>query len=187
MAGDLEVEGNPLIGNAAARLLEESAHAELTVLGSRGRGGLGSLLLGSVSRRVATHAAGPVVVVRGRDEGPVVAGVDDSPGADIVRRAAFEAAAGRDTGLFVVRSYLPEAPLWLGDVATAVAEGQERAGLTEQPAPWRARFPEVPVQPVLTHETAASALVTASERAQLVIVGSRGPGCICCTTPNVRF
>ncbi|MFF5290055.1 universal stress protein [Paractinoplanes globisporus] len=184
--GKLAVEGETLVGQPAARLVKPDATGLLTVLGSRGRGGFASLLLGSVSQRVATHAPGPVVVVRGRGdvtEGPVVAGVDDSPIADAVLRTAFDAAAGRGVALEVVRSYLPAVPLWLAKVPDADAgapeeDAEERTHLEEQLAPWREKYPSVPVSLVLTHHGIAAELVEASHRAQLVVVGSRGHGVI---------
>ncbi|MET8148578.1 universal stress protein [Actinoplanes sp. NPDC049668] len=82
----------------------------------------------------------------------------------------------------MVRSYLPAIPLWLAaevrpaDVETPEADAEERARLEEQLAPWRAKYPQVPVEVLLTHESAASALVKASAGAQLVVVGSHGRG-----------
>jgi nucleotide-binding universal stress UspA family protein len=185
LAPHVDIEVNTLIGHAVPLLLDASRTAGLMVLGSRGRGGFAGLMLGSVSRRVATHAECPVVVVRGRTvlDGPVVAGVDDSTSADLVLETAFEAAHRQTAPLVVVRAYLPAIPLWLAnvraaEVATPEQDENERAGLEEQLAPWRAKYPDVPVEVVLTHDSASAALVEASRRGRLVIVGSHGHGAI---------
>ncbi len=54
-------------GNAPAVIvkLAEELHADLTVLGSRGLGGVRRALMGSVSESVVRHAHNPVLVVRG--------------------------------------------------------------------------------------------------------------------------
>ena len=54
-------------GSAAPALLEEAKNADLIVVGSRGRGGFASLILGSTSHQVLNHARSPVVVVRKSD------------------------------------------------------------------------------------------------------------------------
>ena len=52
-----------LSGVPAEELIKAGADADLLVVGSRGSGGFGRLLLGSVSSQVTHHAPCPVVVV----------------------------------------------------------------------------------------------------------------------------
>ena len=61
---DVPVTRRSVPGAAARVLVEESAAAQLTVVGAHGRGALGGMLLGSVSHAVLHHAHSPLVIVR---------------------------------------------------------------------------------------------------------------------------
>lgn len=83
-AGDVAIEPVVRQGAAASVLVAEATEtgAELLVVGTRGRGRMAGVLLGSVSRRVAGAAPCPVAVIPGDAplelDGPVVVGVDGS-------------------------------------------------------------------------------------------------------------
>jgi nucleotide-binding universal stress UspA family protein len=64
------VQRSVLRGYPTRMLLDAAADADLLVVGSRGRGGMAGLLLGSVSQHVITHASCPVVVVRAEPSTP---------------------------------------------------------------------------------------------------------------------
>jgi len=59
-----EFESRLVEGDPSDSLVQEAGDADLMVVGSRGRGGLKSALLGSVSGHVIHHASCPVVVVK---------------------------------------------------------------------------------------------------------------------------
>lgn len=184
----IAVEVAAVPGDPVQALLDQ-ADAGMLVLGNRGRGGFASLLLGSVSQRVATHAQHPVVVVRGRSDtagGPVVAGVDDSPASQGVLAAAFEAAAARDAPLAVVRAYAAPVPLWVGDMPAVPAvapevEDEERDRLERELAPWLDKFPGVHAEAVVSPDGVAAVLVAVSHSADMVVVGSHGHGTVAAT------
>lgn len=183
VAPAVRIEERAPAGDPVHGLLGAGADA-LIVLGNRGRGGFASLLLGSVSQRVATHASGPVVIVRGRTEvagGPVVAGVDDSAAADGVLAAAFDAAASQGCSLAVVRTYAPPTPLWVGDIPVVdgeapVVDAARQRDLEALVAPWRDKYPQVDAEVAVSPDGPAAVLVALSHSARLVVVGSRGHG-----------
>jgi nucleotide-binding universal stress UspA family protein len=78
------VRRTTLVGRAGSILVELAAdlRAELVILGSRGRGPLRSMLLGSVSAEVVDHAPCPVLVVRRAAVDSLLVAVDGSPSAD---------------------------------------------------------------------------------------------------------
>jgi nucleotide-binding universal stress UspA family protein len=65
-SGSPELLVDPLLvhGRAEAVLVHQAENCDLIVVGSRGRGGLKELVLGSVSHSVVHNAACPVIVVR---------------------------------------------------------------------------------------------------------------------------
>jgi nucleotide-binding universal stress UspA family protein len=64
----VEVEVRLVEDSAPDALVAEGEGADLIVVGSSGKSGLASALLGSVSRHVVSHARCPVVVVKATEE-----------------------------------------------------------------------------------------------------------------------
>jgi nucleotide-binding universal stress UspA family protein len=184
---DTEYAG--LEGAAGAVLPELGATARLLVLGSRGRGGFASLLLGSNSMAAARDAECPVVVVPrpGREVhgetpgGPgsrVVVGLKVDGPDEATLGFAFAEAARRGARLQAVAAYPWPAQPWMmpGEmpppiVDRHVIEDETRVLADGFLAPYRERHPDVPIELVPAAGDAAGHIVAASRDADLVVVG----------------
>jgi nucleotide-binding universal stress UspA family protein len=97
-------------GPAAELLVEQAEGADLLVVGSRGRSGTRSTLLGSVALHCSTHATCPVVVVHQSqpstgEASRVVVGLEDSGMSRAALRAAVAEAARLGTEVEAVVAY----------------------------------------------------------------------------------
>jgi nucleotide-binding universal stress UspA family protein len=172
------------LGWADQVLVDESAGAELLVVGTRGLGGFRGLTLGSIGRKCVHRATVPVVVVRDRDDiGPddvgtdhrIVAGIDGSPSSAAALEWAARQATLSGARLEVLMSW--EWPAMYGWSPGSSEYNPQQNGdflLDQAVGPIRARYPDLPMQTEAMEGPAASLLVKASRGADLLAVGSRG-------------
>ncbi|HUK69744.1 MAG TPA: universal stress protein [Streptosporangiaceae bacterium] len=161
---------------AAVALCEHGATADMVVVGSRGHGRLGGLLLGSVSSQVAAHAPGRVVVVRGHWRpaagyvpGAVVAGADGSAASQAALMFAFEEAALREARLLAVCA--------LADTPGSFGGGHRmQEDFEQQIARCEKDHPEVAVLRQVKSGPPRAALLEAAAEGQMLVLGSRGRG-----------
>lgn len=172
-----------VVGYPISVLAAESSRAELLVIGDRGLGRVGGLLLGSVAVAMASHGACPVVVVREAGQevpasAPVVVGVDGSPASEAALEFAYEEAARRGAPLVAVHTWtdLVADPVIAPLLDWEAIEVDEQLLLAERLAGWAEKYPDVPVRRVVTRDRPAHALLKEAVGAQLVVVGSRGRG-----------
>lgn len=171
---DLEVSVLPAVGDPREILIELSREAELIVMGSRGRGTVASMLLGSVSASVARHSACPVVVCRpsvpGASAGVVVA-ADGSPESRPVIEFAFAQASRRGLPLTVVHCFWDAVVAVAGDEALDPQLDDLRATLAESVAGMAELYPDVDVTRRLVHGLVDEAILREDAGWDLVVVG----------------
>ncbi|MEV5339613.1 universal stress protein [Streptomyces sp. NPDC052676] len=184
-ASTLEIGTDLVPQDAVSALLREAAHATAVVTGSRGRGPIRELLLGSVSLSLSARAPCPVVVVRGslrnRDvaNGRVVLGVGGSATGPAAARFAFREAAVRHSELEVVRVWHRPAhraaghPLLRGEPAHHL---EEEAWTLVDDALRAMGEPDVSARPdvrrVVTEGSVRQVLLARSAAADLLVVGA---------------
>jgi nucleotide-binding universal stress UspA family protein len=183
-------------GHASWALVSASLRADTVVVGSAGLGtagsgaaGLGTVrrfLSGSTAMQVAAHARCPVVVVPATPahpprSGDVVVGVDGSDVSTDAVEYAFAEASQRKRELTVIHAWdisMIQDTISLSipsDVSKAFEDGRA-AVAAEAVAGWAEKYPDVIVHTQLVRGRPVEALVDASSRAELLVVGSRGHG-----------
>lgn len=172
-------------GQPIPALVEHSATARLLVLGTSAHRSFTGLIVGSTTLALVSHAHSPVVSVRGDagetvgpDHRPVVVGVDGSPLSERALGCAFDEASFRGVALVAVHTWSDSDTSAFRDthVDWEPLRDTEERRLAERLAGWRERYPDVPVERVLVKDKPRHELLDRSDRAQLVVVGSRGRG-----------
>lgn len=183
---DLAVTAAPVVGDPVDVLEERSRTAELTVVGSRGAGGLGGLLLHSVSRRLAARTLGPLLVVRGcgvhtsgpEASGGVLLGVESDTDAEAAL-FAFEEACLRGSRLRVLHAWTYRQPANArAELAAPVRDEIEaqarRAAVVpgNAVAALRSVVPGLAVETAAVRATACHTLLEATRGTDLVVIAA---------------
>jgi nucleotide-binding universal stress UspA family protein len=192
-ADDVRATVSVTAGPAAQVLVDASATADLLVVGSRGRGAVRSVVLGSVALHCVTHAACAVVVVHPVDpersrSGTVVVGVDGSDASRAALVAGIEEAARRGAQVAAVATYqladywpetssviLPSETEIRADLRRMV-EDMVRDVAAEDGSRSGAGAPTV--RTVVTEGAPAEVLRRWAADAGLLVVGNRGRGAL---------
>lgn len=179
-APGLEVHEVLRVADPRDLLLEHSGRAAMVVLGSRGRGPVRSLLLGSVGVAVTRHARCPVVVHRPGNPGLVrhgiVVGVDGTPTSRPTLEFAYRQASLRDLPLTVMHCFwTPAGSPAAADPRLAELE-EQRLVLAEAVSGMAEKFPDVRVHAEVARGLADDLLVRTGERMNLAVVGAHHGG-----------
>lgn len=164
-------------------LLDVSETASVLVVGSRGRGPVRSLLLGSVGVAVTKHAHCPVVVVRPHHPGVVrqgvLVGIDGTERSVAPLDFAFRHASLHDLPLTVMHAY------WDARGAAGTRRhaddlpgdlDEERLVVAEVISGMREKYPDVAVHTELMRGLPDVCLLQRAERMNLVVVGCSAGG-----------
>ena len=188
-AVDRKVEPVLPFGRAADVIVAdaEEQHADLVVIGSRGRGGVASMILGSVSAEVVDRAPCPVLVARGRTLHRLLLAEDGSAsaalGAALIARLAplrslpVRVVSVADTGLPYATTMDPLASSAAVeayyDALPAFREERERLG-RERAA--KLREAGIDATSEFREGDAAAELIKAAARdkSDCIVIGSRG-------------
>jgi nucleotide-binding universal stress UspA family protein len=176
-----ETRPETVYASVAPTLIDASKEARMIVAGSQGMRALGRMLLGSVSTAMIQHAHCPVAVIHSQDatpdaNAPVLVGIDGSLASEGALALAFDEASRRGVGLVAMHVWSDVGVFPALGMDWRDRESQGAEVLAERLAGWDEQYPDVRVRRMLECDKPARWLLQESERAQLVVVGSRGRG-----------
>jgi nucleotide-binding universal stress UspA family protein len=163
-----EVATTLQVGSVVPALVAETDHASLLVLGSRGRGPVGSWILGSASRSVVRDARCPVVVLCPGGGGVgrgVLVGIDGSSDSVPTLEFAFDQAAQRN---------LPVTVLYCYHAGGAERRDDDQVLVAECVAGLRERYPDLHPHLRIQAGSLGHALAEQAQTMHMVVVGSGG-------------
>lgn len=186
---DLAVTTRLVDDSAAAALIDESHEAEVVVLGTHGVSAFSTLVAGSTAMNVATHARCPVVAVPTGDGQAfgghgVVVGVDGSELSADAIGFAFREASETGASLTAVLAWTDAVTPGVVGAAFPTHDdpsrrlGQAHEQLLTWVEPWADKYPDVVLHRRVVHDHPVRALASASDGAQLLVVGCRGRGAV---------
>lgn len=184
----LEVERHLFRGRAADAITQAAADlgADLIVTGSRGRGQLASMLLGSVANEVASHAPCPVLVARSDRVSRLLVATDGSRHANAIPGWLARARVFEGLPADAVAVSIPDSPAFeltvglytLGDERLAQQRRELRERYAADAAAMAARLTEIGIPAasrVRAGDPAHEILEAATDHAaDLIVTGSRG-------------
>ncbi|GAB3788109.1 universal stress protein [Nocardioides pacificus] len=184
LSGDsVKIETVVQRGSTVDVLVELSRDSECVVLQHRRQSRARRILTGSVTSGVAARCGVSVVSVP-EDWSPrlgaprVSVGLDEGTPDSHLLDEAFATASRMGATLAVLHAWYM--PAMYDDTLvdrTEAAQWSTRAevSIAERLAPWRERYPEVPVDVVVLHMRPADALADASIGSDVLLLGHRGP------------
>lgn len=177
-----EVNTEVMYADIPSSFIDASKEAHMVVVGSRGMGAFGRLLLGSVSTALVHHAHCPVAVIHADQfpapgpDAPVLLGIDGSPASEAATAFALDEASRLGVQLVALHAWSDVGVFPVLGMDWRERESQGQEVLAERLAGWQERYPDVRVQRLLFCDQPARWLLEESEWSQLVVVGSRGRG-----------
>ncbi|HEY3002139.1 MAG TPA: universal stress protein [Kribbellaceae bacterium] len=172
-------------GRPGPALVRAAAADRMLVVGRRGSGSFGRLLLGSTAESAVNHADIPVVVVpevwdtAAHRTAPVVAGVDPAAAGEAAIEFACTVATERSVPVVLVHVWdVPSLYSWDNAMLSDVEQTWERRAreeLDRTVQQWQEKYPDADVRGELRQGHPAEGLLDASigREAQLVVVGGR--------------